>query len=101
MAQAMQCVKTLVQNSPEIVSWTKRKCVTLLVANSPANLKHSKIVDRAPENTRLGRKGNSEYSELFVSCSLNLYCMLWMYLEFSSTSFRKAGTALKTYIFMR
>lgn len=97
MAQAMQCVKTLVQNSPEIVSWTKRKCVTLLVAN----LKHSKIVVRAPENTRLGRKGNSEYSELFVSCSLNLYCMLWMYLEFSSTSFRKAGTALKTYIFMR
>ena len=57
LAQAARCRMTLVQNSPEVFSWPKRKFVVLLVTNSTASLRHSKIMNQAPEITRLRRKG--------------------------------------------
>lgn len=57
LAQAVQCRMALVQNFSEVLSWPKRKFVVLLVTNSTANLRHSKIMNQAPEITRLRRKG--------------------------------------------
>lgn len=66
------------------VSWPKRKllyfvvwkCVVLLVTNSTANLKHSKIVNQAPEITRL--RGKGEFLETVCSWS-SLFPVFWIF----------------------
>lgn len=83
LAPALRCRMTLVQDSPQVPSWPKRKFVVLLVTNSAASLRHSRIMNQASEITRLRRKGEFFRNSMLleISCFFQSLLYIMTYLQ--------------------